>query len=205
MAEAAYEFSEDWFSANAPIWAQVFPQLLPNATKLLEIGSYEGRSTVWMMEHALAANTPASLFCIDTWQGGIEHDRAAMPVIEARFDRNVALAKAPRPWLQVHKIKSPSRLAMAKLIAEGHGASFDFIYVDGGHHAFEVLGDLVLAFDLCRRGGVIVCDDYLWDLYDNPLATPKIGIDAFVNCYAPRVKPLNGIPLYQLWLRKLAD
>jgi hypothetical protein len=158
-----------------------------------------------MMEHAFTATAPAALFCIDTWQGGIEHDPASMAAVEARFDRNVARANASRPWLHLHKIKSASRLALARLLVEGHGASFDFIYVDGGHHAFEVLGDLVLAFDLCRKGGVIVCDDYLWDYYDNPLLTPKTGIDAFVNCYAPRVKPLSGLPLYQLWLRKLAD
>jgi hypothetical protein len=156
-----------------------------------------------LMENAFTANVPAELHCLDTWEGGIEHNRAAMGAVEARFDRNLAIAKTSRPWVQVHKIKSVSRIGLATLLSAdlptgGHRGSFDFIYVDGSHQAADVLTDLVFAFDLCRKGGVILCDDYLWGLEQNPLLAPKIAIDAFVNCYATKVAPLIGVPIYQL-------
>ena len=200
-----YEFSVDWFSHVAPIWSNALPQLLPGPAKILEVGSYEGRSTVWIMEHAFAANLAGNLYCVDTWEGGIEHDRAAMPQVEGRFERNIAKATSAFPWVRVHKIKSASRLALAKLIADGHRSTFDLAYIDGSHLAADVLGDLVLAFDLCRIGGIIVCDDYLWGLAGSPLLAPKIGIDAFVNCFIQKAHPIIGIPLYQLWLKKIAD
>ncbi|HEY1506651.1 MAG TPA: class I SAM-dependent methyltransferase, partial [Stellaceae bacterium] len=130
-------------------------------------------------------------------------DPAAMGAVEARFDRNIAIAKAKCPEVAVHKIKSRSNHALAKLLPE-HAESFDFIYVDGSHQAADVLTDLTLAFGLCRVGGLIACDDYLWQFGQNPLLVPKIAIDSFVNCFTLKVAPLNGVPLDQLWIRKRA-
>jgi len=33
------------------------------------------------------------ILCVDTWEGGIEHDKKTMPEVERRFDHNVAIAK----------------------------------------------------------------------------------------------------------------
>ena len=43
------EFTNNWFGRNAEkIWDQLLPQIKP--TKILEIGSYEGRSTCYLIE-----------------------------------------------------------------------------------------------------------------------------------------------------------
>jgi len=39
----AYEFSNDWFGYSAAVWDAVIPAF--NPSKILEVGSYEGRST----------------------------------------------------------------------------------------------------------------------------------------------------------------
>ena len=52
-----YEFSRDWFTGNIPTWRQVVDKNKPR--KILEIGSFEGRSTVWMVEYcSIAAALP---------------------------------------------------------------------------------------------------------------------------------------------------
>lgn len=196
-----FEFTQDWFGPYEPIWIEVFQRLLPAASKMLEIGSYEGRSATWLIGNALSDH--GRLYCIDTWAGGMEHDASIMGAVEARFDRNIAIAKVHKPGVEVQKIKSTSELALARLLGE-HSDSFDFIYVDGSHQAADVLTDLVLAFHLCRVGGLIACDDYLWQFGQNPLLVPKMAIDAFVNCFTQKIAPLNGVPLDQLWLRKRA-
>ena len=41
--------------------------------------------------------------------------------------------------------------------------SFDFIYIDGNHHAPNLLLDGLYSFLLLKKEGVIIFDDYNWD------------------------------------------
>lgn len=206
---SGFDFTNEWFGADRRReWKMLFSQI--DATRLLEIGSYEGASACFLIEH-LAARHPVELHCIDTWQGGIEHREIGtdMSGVEGRFDRNIALAqeRAAHP-VRFFKHKGPSLPWLAKLIAAGLSNRFDFIYVDGSHQAPDVLADAVIGFELLRVGGVMVFDDYLWremlpeggDL----LRCPKPAVDAFVNLNLRRCLVLQA-PLYQLFIRKLAE
>jgi hypothetical protein len=44
------------------------------------------------------------------------------------------------------------------------GESFDYIFIDGSHFADDVMLDAVMAWQLLRKDGVLVFDDYLWRL-----------------------------------------
>ncbi len=200
-----YEFTIDWFSHFEALWKGLFQQLVPGARKILEIGSFEGRSTVWLIEHGFPAQKAGEIHCIDTWEGGVEHRGVPMDAVQSRFDRNVEIARRRSPGVVVHKIKSVSLAALASLMAQGHRSSFDFIYIDGSHQAADVLGDLVMAFALCRVGGIIACDDYMWNFGQNPLLTPKLAIDSFVNCFSTKLLPVMGPPLQQLFLSKRTE
>jgi hypothetical protein len=54
----------------------------------------------------------------------------------------------------------------------------------------------------------MVLDDYLWQETlagnRNPLAVPKMAIDAFINCHFDRVRMVSA-PLYQVFLQKLLE
>lgn len=200
-----YSFTNDWVSAHSPVWKLLLKDS-PAVSKLLEIGSYEGRSTVWWMGNAFRATGKGEIFCVDTWEGSPEHEGTDIPAVEERFLRNTAIARAKtKAKIKVHVLKGRSTDRLAHLIADGHGLSFDLIYVDGSHQCPDVLSDLVLAFELCKVGGLIICDDYLWSSavhgQENPLDQPKLAIDSFVNCYARKVA-LYNTPLYQLHIRK---
>ncbi|MGZ3377398.1 MAG: class I SAM-dependent methyltransferase [Phenylobacterium sp.] len=199
----AYDFTTDWFSRFGDIWRQILTQ--HPAAKLLEIGSYEGRSACFLIEEC-AKVRPIELHCIDTWSGGVEHEPTAMAQVEARFDANIARAQsgAAHP-VALHKHKAASHSTLVQLLAAGGAETFDLIYVDGSHQAPDVLADAVLAFQLLKVGGVLIFDDYLWsmeaagrqDFYN----MPKPAIDAFINVYQRKVS-LFGAPLYQLYLVK---
>jgi predicted O-methyltransferase YrrM len=127
-----------------------------------------------------------------------------MAAIEARFDHNIALAQRRFAPVTIIKLKGGSHDQMIQLLAHGHRETFDFIYVDGSHQAPDVLGDLFLSMQLCRIGGVIACDDYLWgEGSENILHRPKLGVDAFTTCFAGRLKVLHGFSLYQLYMTKV--
>jgi predicted O-methyltransferase YrrM len=201
MSDKNYEFTFDWVSAHLESWTNVLSQTGVKPKRILEVGSFEGRSTTWMIETL----RPSLLVAIDNWSasGMRMVTPPQMADVERRFDENIAIATAKSPQTEVRKMKSPSALALASLIASGT-EPFDLIYVDGDHRAPGALCDLVMAFQLARVGGLIFCDDYLWNLRIGVLETPKFAIDSFVNCY--RFK-LNIFPerLTQIYLQKTAD
>lgn len=198
-----YEFSEYYFAHLVPIWTALFSTSQGRINKVLEIGSYEGGSSVWILENLLKGG--GELHCIDTWQGGVEHQKDQMPEVEARFDRNVAKALAKTAGVKLFKYRGISRLKLTELMAGGHLGSFDLVYVDGSHESADVLCDLVGAFQLCKVEGLIICDDYLWGYEDNLRFSPKLAIDSFINCYNNKIKILIKMPLYQMYLVKTRD
>jgi predicted O-methyltransferase YrrM len=207
-----YRYTNNWFDQVARgNWDQLIPQL--NPTRILEIGSYEGRSACYLIDH-LAIEKSIEIHCIDTWEGGVEHHRegafvATMAEVESRFHHNLRLAigKAAYPVdCRIHKRSSDA--ALAQLLAEGKQGYFDFIYIDGSHQAPDVLCDAVLGFRLLRVQGLMVFDDYLFQeplpQGIDPLRCPKPAIDAFTNLYSRKLRILTA-PLYQLFVQKLSD
>lgn len=205
-----YEFTNRWFDGPRSIWDDLLPKLKPE--RILEIGSFEGASACYLME-TVGARNAFELHCIDTWEGGVEHQPGGryedvMGDVERRFRSNTELARsrALNP-VSLHVHKSASAQALIGLLAEGRSEAFDFIYVDGSHQAPDVLTDAILAFKLLRVGGVIAFDDYLWSERlpggVDPIRCPKIAIDAFMNIFCRKMTVMPGA-LYQLYARKVA-
>ena len=184
-----------------------------NPTRILEVGSYEGKSTAFIIE-TLANINDLEIHCIDSWEGGIEHKEGGvaesnMQAVEARFSHNmkIAIDKSRRTVNEVHKGLSNKELP--KLVASDMHEYFDFIYIDGSHQAPDVLLDAILGFELLRIGGVMAFDDYLWQEPlpggADPIRSPKISIDAFTNIYCRKLKCLRGAPLNQLYIQKTSS
>lgn len=188
-----YIYTKTWFEfAARGVWDQLIPQI--NPTRILEIGSYEGASTCYLIE-TLGKTKNIEMHCVDTWEGGVEHQQggfsqADMSEVENRFIHNTQIAirnAKNKVDLVVHK--GNSDLQLSKLIAGGKQGYFDFIYIDGSHQAPDVLCDALLGFRLLKINGVIAFDDYLWQEHlpygTDPLRCPKPAIDAFTNILNP--------------------
>lgn len=201
-----YAFTVDWFAFNISLWDKILPAYKPR--RILEIGSYEGRSACYLIE-SCAARNPIEIHCIDTWQGGIEHDRTTMNAVEERFDRNVAIAcaRAKNP-VEFVKHKELSHIALNALCGSTKRGTFDVIYIDGSHQGPDVLTDAVMSFQLLRVGGVMIFDDYIWSADETGkqdiLNMPKLAVDAFMNVFQRKMYVLRGAPIYQLFAVKNA-
>lgn len=203
-----YQFTETWFMGVRPIWDDLFGKFTPR--RVLEIGSFEGASTCYMIEK-LGRATPLEIHCIDSWEGGVEHQSQGydMSAVERRFDHNVRLAisASPNP-VEFRKHKGTSDIHLSRLIAAGRKGSFDLVYVDGSHQAPDVLLDAVLGFNLLRVGGVMIFDDYTWfeklPQGKDPLRCPKLAIDSFVNVNFRKIEIISAV-LYQLYLVKTGE
>lgn len=199
------EFTNNWFDINAKlIWENFLPKFKPK--KVLEIGSYEGASTCFLIKLLSSCLEEFEIHSIDPWEGSKYNGRDVdMSLVESRFRKNTSYQinnSKKNVNLVIHK--SFSINALTKLILKNKSGYFDFIYIDGSHMATDVITDAVLSFELLRIGGVIGFDDYLWKLQgSNSIVTnPKFAIDSFTNIFSSRIKILRG-PNHQQYIQKI--
>lgn len=197
-----YQFTKDWFNWAPPVWEQLIPMLpgKPGHRQFLEIGSFEGRSMVWIVENMMVEGD--ELRCIDTWEGGEEHGAEDMGSIEQRFEHNRQLLMNRFPDRLVYAYKGSSTAELAHWLVEDpkDHPTFDFIYIDGSHIAKDVLTDACMAWPLLKPKGIMVFDDYMWGNPRDILHRPKPAIDAFTNIFAEEVDIVHVG--YQLVVRK---
>jgi predicted O-methyltransferase YrrM len=156
--------------------------------KFLEIGSFEGRSAIWIAENMMVEGD--ELRCIDTWEGSEEHGSEDMDAVEARFRHNLVLATEKLPNRRIFQLKGTSVDKLAEVRALEVGP-FDFIYIDGSHIARDVLTDACTAWSLLKPAGLMVFDDYLWGDSRDILHRPKVAIDAFTNIFAEELDEVH--------------
>ena len=199
-----YQFTKDWFAWAPEVWKQLIP-MLPERTEdgryFIEIGSFEGRSMVWIAENMMEDGD--HLTCIDTWEGGEEHSAEDMAAVEARFDHNFDLLEERFPQHFFFKAKDFSAHVLAGDIAAKGVGDADFIYIDGSHIAKDVLTDACMAWALLKPKGIMVFDDYMWGNPRDILHRPKAAIDAFCNIFAEEVDIVHVG--YQLVVRKKGE
>ena len=185
-----YHFTKDWFHWAPQVWEQLIPMLPEGNTygvanrgirHFLEIGSFEGRSAVWIMEHMMGEGD--TITCIDTWEGGEEHGAEDMGAVDQRFQHNIDVAKGRFPNRKVHPYKCQSVIALAEEVQYARDM-YAFAYIDGSHVARDVLTDACMTWPLIAKGGIVVFDDYLWGDPRDILHRPKPAIDAFCNIFA---------------------
>lgn len=180
-----YSFTSDWMSNNIPNWnAWLTPFRGQPGVRMLEIGSFEGRSAIWFLENILSDPT-AHLTCIDLFY----------PSWDLRFDHNL------RVYGQVNKVTKMRGHSEDLLPTAAAASSMDIIYVDGSHRACDVLMDAVLAWRLLKPAGVMIFDDYLGGEPDSePSERPQIAIDLFLEIFAGQYTLLAKA--YQVAIRR---
>lgn len=170
------KFTQDWFSENIPTFKHAM-SLLPQRMEFLEIGSFEGRATCWMLQNGL--DSTGRITCIDTFKGGEEHVSLELGSLLDTFVENTNEVRGEDQ--NIDTFIGNSYLGLADCISRG--LTFDFIYIDGSHQASDVLTDACMAFGMLNKGGIMLFDDYLWDHVPGILHQPKIAVDSFVNIF----------------------
>jgi predicted O-methyltransferase YrrM len=168
-------FTTDWTTNNTESWLRtLLPYIGKRDVLALEVGTWEGRSTAWFLEHIVTGEN-ARLFTVDR-----DHSRFAE-------NREILLSAYPG-----HLVAEESE-SKAWLLEHAYGGTlFDFIYLDAPKDAGDLLAQAVLCWEVLKPGGILIFDDYLWPgdgpnpfpnaprHYSNP---PRLGIDAFLNTH----------------------
>jgi predicted O-methyltransferase YrrM len=164
---------------------------------ILEIGTFAGTSAIKLVE--LIKN--ADITVIDMWEdynevGGMigTVDKIKDNHIERIFYQNIE-ASGVKHLFTVKKGNSFD--VLLGLIKDN--VIFDVIYVDGSHMLLDSYTDIMLSFELLRKGGVLIIDDVPFNKGDI-LNSPLEGVRSFVQRYEKRITVLhNG---YRLFVEK---
>jgi len=163
--------------------------------RILEIGSWEGRSATFLLTSPLCANG-GSIVCIDHFdlfatQAGEER--------HAKILHNLSLTG--RPFRVIEKFSVPGLMTLIEEATKGEIPGFDWVYIDGSHRADDTFLDAELAWRLANEGAIFIFDDYLWNVHPhNSPHHPKPGIDAFMRLHENEFEVISSS--YQMALRK---
>lgn len=187
----AFNDNNDWFTHKLPSWQVALEGLAgkPNLN-YLEVGVYEGRSVLWMLENILT-DPSSTVTGIDIFY---EMDGTYSESLKQRYLGNIEMAgAADRTTTLVGW--SQEKLRELPLY------HYDVVYVDASHRAPQVLEDLILVHRLLKVGGILILDDYRHWMHRPPMTRPKAAMDAFLRFYANQYEILHID--YQVILRKL--
>lgn len=174
------EFTQHWHNNAIGMWERWLP--LDQLKTGLEIGSFEGASAVWLMDHC----PNLTLTCVDIFGPAFDDVTGEY---EQRFERNVA-----EYGDRIIKMKGKSADVLKTLPQR---SQFDLIYIDGDHSYEGALIDAQLAFPLLKKGGILIFDDY---------NNPQFGVFKAVNEFledADGFKVLREEDDYQMAIQRL--
>lgn len=181
-------FSTDWFTDSCnEAWGKFFLPLKDTAyLSYLEIGTYEGRSLLWMLDNVLTHPT-SKAYAVDPMF------RPYGPKVHNNIRQHPSSKK-------VTVIPAFSEM----VLKDFPPTSMDIIYIDGAHDAKSVITDAVYSWSLLKPGGYMVFDDYLFGEEDMPrYLTPKPAIDLFLLGYSADIEILHKN--FQVIIRKRLD
>ena len=187
------QLSTNWGTEYFLLWRRVLSPVRKEVLRILEIGSWEGRSAVFFLNFFRRS----TITCIDTFAGGEEHHTnkdwaAELPNIENRFDQNLA------PFgCRVEKLKGSSKDGLRWLAEQRR--RFDLAYVDGSHTYDDIMADGV--WPLVDPGGVIIWDDYKYGSELFVEQRPQTAIDTFLADHVGSYRQLAAG--YQLIVEKM--
>jgi hypothetical protein len=189
-------FSHDWFSSRAWAWHEPLAPLVDQGAAVLEVGAFEGRSTLFFLEVMRNSHvTVIDNFSLKKGWTSTQGITLQMDSEEA-FHRNVAGYGS-----RVRALAMSSWAGLARLLDER--AQFDVIFIDASHTMPDVMTDTLIAWRLLKPGGLFVWDDFLLDIWDWDKGPVGPGIAAFLRTF-PQVWEVVHVG-WQVFVRKRAE
>lgn len=175
-------------------WDKFLNHLNNKEIHILELGVYKGEAMKWFIDN-LMTNKKTTYIGVDTFGGSPEffiYDKSNSskfdPIKAECFDKIEKSGKKN----QINIMIKTTKEALYELYKiENKENYFDIIFIDASHEAIDVLSDCILSWNVLKEGGILINDDYYWDMLNQEYFRPKISIDSFINIYKSQCEVLH--------------
>tara|TARA_Y100000389_G_C17463438_1_gene523522 strand:- start:1844 stop:2461 length:618 start_codon:yes stop_codon:yes gene_type:complete len=169
--EGGFDYTYDWFHGGIKYDFDNNIKIDKNEEiQVLEIGAFEGKSTVWLSEMYLN-HYNSRLLVVDPF---LTTDKTTNVVDDTinRFYNNISKSKN---YNQIIFYKDLSENMLSTFFNDKK--SFDIIFIDGSHLSRDIILDIVLSWKMLKTDGYLVMDDY-----NNTSSQIKACLDFWLNC-----------------------
>jgi predicted O-methyltransferase YrrM len=146
--------------------------------KILEIGTYTGISLINFVN--LLPNSYG--IGVDIWENnktienGIFKNMSVLG-IEESFYKNITTAKLQTRIIGIKQKSTDFLISCIK-----SNTRFHLIYVDGSHLLLHTYSDIIMAWNILEKNGIMIIDDYIYNK-DDILNSPYEAVNQFLNEY----------------------
>ena len=173
---------------------ETYPKVLSRENiSVLEIGTYTGISLI----NIIKSIPNSSGIGVDMWSSYCENnllENMDALSVEKSFYKNISTFRLQD---RITGFKSDSTDALARFFK--NGLTFDFIYIDASHLLLDCYSDLVLAWLILEKDGILAIDDYTYKI-GSILDSPFEAVNHFLKRYEGKYKLLHKG--YRVFLEK---
>lgn len=143
------QFGENWFTF--PHLYSRMVKLFPSGSRFVEVGSWKGKSSSFMAVEIANSKKDIEFYCVDTWQGSVEHQGMDLSNLYDVFIDNM------KP---VEKYYFPLKLSSLEAAQKFKDNSLDFVFIDASHEYEDVKKDIEAWLPKVKPGGILAGHDY---------------------------------------------
>ena len=144
-----WENAEGFF--NYQQFYQAIADNLQDGAIAVEVGSYKGKSILYLAEALQARGIRADLYAVDTFEGDEVMAGHTKGQIRLEYLRNVYPMRAHITTLAMESVHA------ARSFADG---SLDFVFIDAAHDYVNVCADIKAWRPKVKKGGMLAGHDY---------------------------------------------
>lgn len=149
------QFGENWF--NYSNLYSSFVNVCPNNGHIVEVGSWKGKSSVYMAVEIINANKTIKFDCVDTWLGSASessHQQDTYVKNDKLYDLFISNIEP------VKHIINPIRKTSKEAALLYPDESLDIVFIDADHSYESVVQDIELWLPKVKIGGILAGHDY---------------------------------------------
>lgn len=147
------QFNNSFFTY--PIFYSEMVNRFSDNNTFIEIGSWKGQSSAYMMVEIINSKKDIKFICIDTWNGSEEHQKCdEINDLYNIFKNNMM------PFEKYYKDIRMNSIDASKMFSDN---SIDFVFIDASHKYEDVKNDIIHWLPKIKKNGILSGHDYWQD------------------------------------------
>ena len=152
--------TEVWFDYESIY--RMFVEKCPDHGHIIEVGSWKGRSSVFLAVEIINSNKQIKFDCIDTWLGTIND---AYHSVSIKRENNKLFELFLNNIEPVKHVITPIKSSSLKASSLYRDESIDMIFLDADHSYEAATLDIEAWLPKVKKNGILAGHDYINHLY----------------------------------------